>query len=45
MNRLYVLPPGTPKEIVQIARNAFMDTLKDPEFKMDAKKSKLESSQ
>jgi tripartite-type tricarboxylate transporter receptor subunit TctC len=42
MNRLYVLPPGTPKEIVQIVRSAFMETLKDPEFKMDAKKSKLE---
>ena len=42
MNRLYVLPPGTHKEIVQIARNAFMDTLNDPDFKADAKKSKLD---
>jgi tripartite-type tricarboxylate transporter receptor subunit TctC len=42
MNRLYVLPPGTSKEIVQLMRNAFMDTLNDPEFKADAKKSKLD---
>jgi len=42
MNRLYVLPPGTPKDIVQIVRKAFMDTLNDPDFKVDAKKSKLD---
>jgi tripartite-type tricarboxylate transporter receptor subunit TctC len=42
MNRLYVLPPGTSKEIVQLVRKAFMDTLSDPEFKADAKKSKLD---
>jgi tripartite-type tricarboxylate transporter receptor subunit TctC len=42
MNRLYVLPPGTPKEIVQLVRSAFMTTLKDPEFMADAKKSKLD---
>ena len=42
MNRLYVLPPGTSKEIVQLVRNAFMDTLNDPEFRADAKKSKLD---
>ncbi|MBI2359807.1 MAG: hypothetical protein HYV04_13085 [Deltaproteobacteria bacterium] len=39
-NRLYVLPPGTPKDRVGIMRRAFMDTLKDPEFRADAKKSK-----
>jgi tripartite-type tricarboxylate transporter receptor subunit TctC len=42
INRLYVLPPGTPKEIVQIVRKGFMDTLNDPEFRADATKSKLD---
>lgn len=40
INRLYVLPPGTVKERVRVLRNAFMDTLKDPEFLVDAKRSK-----
>lgn len=40
INRLYVLPPGTVKERVRVLRKAFMDTLKDPEFLADAKKSK-----
>ena len=39
--RTYTLTPGTPKERVQILRRAFMDTMKDPEFLADAKKSKL----
>jgi len=42
ITRLYALPPGTPKERVQILRKAFQDTLRDPEFLADAKKSKLE---
>lgn len=41
-SRLYVLPPGTPKDRVQIVRRAFMDTMKDPEFLAEAKKSKLD---
>ncbi len=41
-NRPYVAPPGTPKERVQLLRKAFADTMKDPEFLADAKKSKLE---
>jgi len=41
-NRPYVLPPGTTKDRVQILRKAFMDTMKDPEFLADAKKSKLD---
>jgi len=41
-SRLYVLPPGTPKERVQTLRKAFMDTMKDPEFLAEAKKSKLD---
>lgn len=41
-NRPYVLPPNTPKDRVQILRNAFMDTMKDPEFLADATKSRLD---
>jgi tripartite-type tricarboxylate transporter receptor subunit TctC len=40
--RPYVLPPGTPKQRVEILRKAFMDTMKDPEFLADAKKAKLD---
>lgn len=40
--RPYVLPPGTPKDRVQILRKAFMDTMKDPEFLADAGKAKLD---
>jgi tripartite-type tricarboxylate transporter receptor subunit TctC len=40
--RPYVLPPGTPKQRVQILRKAFMATMKDPEFLADAAKAKLD---
>ena len=40
--RPYVFPPGTPKERVQILRQAFQDTMKDPELLEDAKRSKLD---
>ena len=40
--RPYVLPPGTPKDRMQILRKAFMDTMKDPEFLADATKAKLD---
>ena len=40
--RPYMLPPGTPKDRVQILRKAFMDTVKDPEFLADASKAKLD---
>ena len=40
--RPYVLPPGTPKERVQILRKAFIATVKDPEFLADATKAKLD---
>jgi tripartite-type tricarboxylate transporter receptor subunit TctC len=40
--RPYVLPPGTPKDRVQMLRRAFIDTLKDPEFLADAAKAKLD---
>ena len=39
--RTYSLPPGTPKDRVQVLRKAFEDTLKDPEFVADARKSNL----
>jgi tripartite-type tricarboxylate transporter receptor subunit TctC len=39
--RTYTLPPGTPKDRVQLLRKAFDATLKDAEFLADAKKSKL----
>jgi tripartite-type tricarboxylate transporter receptor subunit TctC len=39
--RPYSVPPGTPKERVQLLRKAFADTLKDPEFVAEAKKVKL----
>lgn len=42
--RPYVLPPGTPKDRVQILRRAFLETMKDPEFLADANKAKLDIS-
>jgi len=39
--RPYALPPGTPKERVQILRKAFQETLKDKEFLAEAEKAKL----
>ena len=39
--RPYALPPGTPKDRVQILRKAFEATLKDTEFVADAKKARL----
>jgi tripartite-type tricarboxylate transporter receptor subunit TctC len=38
----YSLPPGMPKERVQILRRAFLETVKDPEFLTDAGKANLE---
>jgi tripartite-type tricarboxylate transporter receptor subunit TctC len=40
--RPLTLPPGTPKERVNILRKAFKATLEDPEFLQDAQKSKLD---
>jgi tripartite-type tricarboxylate transporter receptor subunit TctC len=37
----YALPPGTPKESVQIMRQAFVNVLNDPGFLAEAKKAKL----
>lgn len=40
--RPYLLPPGTPKDRVQILRKAFMETMADPEFLAEAKKARLD---
>lgn len=40
--RPYVVPPGTPKDRIQILQKAFMATVKDPEFLADARKAKLD---
>jgi tripartite-type tricarboxylate transporter receptor subunit TctC len=40
--RAYTLPPGTPKDRVQILRKAFQATLQDPAFLADAEKARLE---
>ena len=39
---LYSLPPGAPKERVQLMRRAFQDTIKDPDFVAEAKKANLD---
>lgn len=40
--RPYVLPPKTPKSRVTALRNAFMKTMKDPDFLAEAAKAKLD---
>ncbi|MGH7828230.1 MAG: Bug family tripartite tricarboxylate transporter substrate binding protein [Candidatus Binatia bacterium] len=40
--RLYVLPPGTPKDRTEILRKAFQDTMKDPAFKAEMDKARLD---
>jgi tripartite-type tricarboxylate transporter receptor subunit TctC len=40
----YSLPPGTPKDRVQILRKAFAETVKDREFLAEAAKANLEIS-
>ena len=36
------MPPGVPKDRVEILRKAFKETFEDPEFLAEAKKTKLE---
>jgi tripartite-type tricarboxylate transporter receptor subunit TctC len=43
ITRPYALGPGTPKDRVQMLRKAFTETMKDPEFLADAKKSRLDT--
>jgi tripartite-type tricarboxylate transporter receptor subunit TctC len=40
--RPYVLPPGTPRDRVEMLRRAFMSTMKDQEFLAEAAKAKLD---
>ena len=40
--RPYVLPPGTPNELVGLLRSGLTKTLTDPEFLADAKRAKLD---
>jgi tripartite-type tricarboxylate transporter receptor subunit TctC len=42
--RPFSVPPGTPKEPLQLLRKAFADTMKDPAFLAEAEKSKLETT-
>jgi tripartite-type tricarboxylate transporter receptor subunit TctC len=42
VTRVYVTTPKTPKDRVDILRKAFANTLKDPEFLLEAKKAGLE---
>jgi tripartite-type tricarboxylate transporter receptor subunit TctC len=42
IGRLYALPPGSPADRVQTLRAAFAETMRDPEFVAEAKRSKLE---
>ncbi len=41
VGRPYVAPPGTPKEIMNILREAFAKVAKDPQLQADAKKNML----
>ncbi|MBM2805652.1 MAG: hypothetical protein HW419_3545 [Deltaproteobacteria bacterium] len=40
--RPFVLPPGTPKDRVQMLRKAFADTMKDPAFLAEANKANID---
>lgn len=42
--RPYILPPGTPKEVVGILRQAFEATVKDPAYLADAAQERLSVS-
>jgi tripartite-type tricarboxylate transporter receptor subunit TctC len=36
-----VLPPGTPKEAIDVLRKAFDETVHDPEFLADAERMRI----
>ena len=44
IGRPYVVPPGTPADIMNILRDAFAKVAKDPELKEEAKKNRMEVS-
>jgi tripartite-type tricarboxylate transporter receptor subunit TctC len=42
VGRPYVMPPGTPEDIVKAMREAFDKAIKDPQLKAEAKKGKMD---
>jgi tripartite-type tricarboxylate transporter receptor subunit TctC len=42
VGRPYVMPPGTPDEMVKVMRTAFARTIDDPALKAEAKKAKMD---
>jgi tripartite-type tricarboxylate transporter receptor subunit TctC len=42
MGRPFLMPPGTPKDLVALMRRAFDDTVKDPAFLADAQRALME---
>jgi tripartite-type tricarboxylate transporter receptor subunit TctC len=42
VGRPYVMPPGTPDDIVKAMREAFDKAIKDPQLKAEAKKGKMD---
>ena len=42
LGRPFLMPPGTPKTLVEAIRRAFDATMKDPAFLADAEKARLE---
>lgn len=42
LGRPFLMPPGTPKPLVEVIRRAFDATMKDPAFLADAEKVRLE---
>jgi len=40
--RPYLLPPETPKNLVEILRKSFLEAIRDPELLAEAKKARLE---
>jgi tripartite-type tricarboxylate transporter receptor subunit TctC len=42
LGRPFLAPPGIPQDRIVALRNAFMDTMKDKDFRADAEKAKLE---
>jgi tripartite-type tricarboxylate transporter receptor subunit TctC len=41
MQRLFFLPPGTPKDRIRLLRKSFLDTLQDPEYIVESNKTSL----
>ncbi len=42
MGRPFTAPPGIPQDRLEALRKAFMDTMKDPEFLVEAEKAQIE---